>query len=68
VAIKNTDQMMGKRTGVAYPGTIEIVLLPPISVESEASATKISDLLEKTRRAIAEELAKPTNTQIEDNG
>src|SRR5688500_4443153 len=30
VAIRNTDWMMGKGTGVAYPGEIEIRLLPPI--------------------------------------
>lgn len=53
VAIKNTDWMMGKRTGLAYPGTIEMVLLPPI-----ASDGAIIPLLHKTRSAIAEELAK----------
>src|SRR6185369_2859528 len=30
VAIRNTDWMMGKKTGVAYPGTIEMVFLDPI--------------------------------------
>ncbi len=53
VAIKNTDRMMGKRTGLAYPGTIEMVLLPPIESDAE-----IMLLLRKTRSAIAEELAK----------
>src|ERR1043165_4121294 len=31
VAIKNTDQLMGKGTGEAKSGTIEMVMLPPVS-------------------------------------
>lgn len=65
VAIKNTDWMMGKKTGVAFPGTIEMVLLPPIPVETDSSS--ISELLDRTRRAIAEDLAKPTTSQTELN-
>ncbi len=45
--------MMGKRTGLAYPGTIEMVLLAPIESNEE-----IMPLLQKTRSAIANELAK----------
>jgi len=53
VAIKNTDWMMGKRTGVAYAGEIEMVLLQPI----ETSGTDdVMELLLKTRGAIAAEL------------
>ena len=48
VAIKNTDWMMGKRTGVAFPGTIEMTLLPPIDPDQE-----LNDLLIQTREAIA---------------
>jgi len=33
VAIKNSDNLMGKKTGVAQPGTIEVVFLPPVSIE-----------------------------------
>lgn len=55
VAIKNTDWMMGKRTGVAYPGEIELVLLPPIST-NEKSADDVMELLTKTREAIASQL------------
>lgn len=53
VAIKNTDWMMGKRTGVAYSGTIEMILLPPIETNDD-----IMTLLHKTRSVIAAELAK----------
>lgn len=56
VAIKNTDWMMGKKTGVAYPGTIELVLLPPISTEGKTAEEDLMDLLVKTRGAVAAEL------------
>ncbi|MFN0140416.1 MAG: lysophospholipid acyltransferase family protein [Pyrinomonadaceae bacterium] len=55
VAIKNTDWMMGKRTGVAYPGEIELVLLPPISTKDK-TADDVMELLTKTREAIANQL------------
>lgn len=56
VAIKNTDWMMGKRTGVAYSGEIEMVLMPPISTKGKI-ADDVMELLSKTREAIASELA-----------
>lgn len=56
VAIRNTDWMMGKRTGVAYPGTIEMVLLEPI--ETAEFDGDIMKILVKTRDSIAVELAK----------
>jgi 1-acyl-sn-glycerol-3-phosphate acyltransferase len=52
VAIKNTDWMMGKRTGVAYAGEIEIHLLAPIETEGR----DVMDLLRETRAAIVAEL------------
>lgn len=55
VAIKNTDWMMGKRTGVAYSGTIEMVLLPPIKTDDVAEENLMC-LLKQTREAIAKEL------------
>jgi len=53
VAFKNTDKMMGKKTGVYYPGTIEMVLLPPIRTERRG----LSEILMETRGAIAGVLA-----------
>ncbi len=55
VAIKNTDWMMGKRTGVAYAGTIEIVLGGPIETGGK-NEKDITHLLELTRSSIAEKL------------
>lgn len=54
VAIKNTDWMMGKKTGEAYAGEIEMVLLPPI----ETKGRDVMELLTETRAAIARELGK----------
>lgn len=58
VAIKNTDWMMGKRTGVAYAGTIEMVLLPPIETEGK----EMQDLIVETRESMARELSIPGTT------
>ena len=58
VAIKNTDVMMGKRTGLAFPGTIEMTLLPPVKTTDE-----LMPLLIKVRSAIADELADKTNDE-----
>ena len=55
VAIRNTDWMMGKKTGVLFPGTIEIILLEPIETKDFAEEN-LMDLLNKTRAAIAEQL------------
>jgi len=57
VAFKNTDWMMGKKTGVLYTGTIELVLLPPIETKN-CSEENLPDLLRETREAIAIELGK----------
>jgi len=57
VCIKNTDYLMGKKTGVAHAGTMEIVLLPPIETKN-CSIEDLPELMRKTRAAIAEELSK----------
>lgn len=56
VAIKNTDWMMGKRTGVAFAGEIEMVLLPPIETAGK-TADDVMGLLLETRTAIVAELS-----------
>ena len=55
VAIKNTDWMMGKRTGAAYAGEIEMAILTPIPTKGKTS-DDVMELLLETRSAIAEEL------------
>jgi 1-acyl-sn-glycerol-3-phosphate acyltransferase len=53
VAIRNTDWMMGKGSSYAFPGEIEMVLLPPIETEG----LTVTELLRLTRVAVAGELA-----------
>jgi 1-acyl-sn-glycerol-3-phosphate acyltransferase len=55
VAIKHTDALMGKGTRVARPGTIEMVILPPIETEGMTDAD-VKQLAERTRAIVAEEL------------
>jgi 1-acyl-sn-glycerol-3-phosphate acyltransferase len=56
VAIKNTDVLMGKGTGVARPGTIELVVLPPVPTDGLSTDEDIKRLAERTNRLVAEEL------------
>lgn len=58
VAIKNTDWMMGKRTGVAYAGEIEMVLLPAIETAGLDPEHDLMHVLNRTRASIAAELTR----------
>ena len=55
VAIKHTDALMGKGTGVARPGVIEMVILPPIETVGMTDED-VKPLSERTRALVAEEL------------
>jgi 1-acyl-sn-glycerol-3-phosphate acyltransferase len=57
VAIKNTDMLMGKGVGAAYPGTFEMIYLPPISTANVRTDEDIAALAIETRERIAEALA-----------
>jgi 1-acyl-sn-glycerol-3-phosphate acyltransferase len=56
VAIKNTDVLMGKGTGVARTGTIEMALLPPVSTVGIAGDIEVQRLIEQVQQTIAKEL------------
>ena len=56
VAMKNTDMLMGKGTGTACPGTIEMVILEPIPTEGLATDEDVEQLIEKAHSRIAHEL------------
>src|SRR5882672_9620540 len=56
VAIKNTDVLMGKGTGAARMGTIEMVLLPAISTREITNDTAIQELVAQVQQVIAKEL------------
>ena len=58
VAIKNTDVLMGKGTGVAWPGTIEMVFLPPIETTGLSTDEDVRRLTETAHARVAEELKK----------
>ncbi|MER3632930.1 MAG: hypothetical protein C4325_12900 [Blastocatellia bacterium] len=58
VAIKNTDALMGKKSGVLFPGKITIVICQPIRLADYAGDNGVSRLLTETRAAIAAELAR----------
>ncbi|HVF88400.1 MAG TPA: lysophospholipid acyltransferase family protein, partial [Pyrinomonadaceae bacterium] len=56
VAMKNTDKLMGKGTGVSRPGTMEMVILPPVETEGISTDEDVKRLIERVRMQIAEEL------------
>ncbi len=58
VAIKNTDWMMGKKQSSLFPGTTEMVFLPPIETSGLSADTDLASLLVKVRGEIARELGK----------
>ncbi len=56
VAMKNTDVLMGKGTGVARPGTFEMVLMPPVETTGLSTDEDVKQLIATVRGRIAEEL------------
>jgi 1-acyl-sn-glycerol-3-phosphate acyltransferase len=57
VAMKNTDYLMGKGTGEARSGTIEMVILPPVSTAGVSSDDEVKQLLQRVHAMIGDELA-----------
>lgn len=57
VAIKETDRLMGKGTGEARNGTIEMVMLPPISTEGCSTDEDVKRLVNRVQALVSEELA-----------
>lgn len=62
VSIANTDWMMGKRTGVAYSGTIEMTLHPPVETEGLSADADMARLIATVREPVARALAPKTET------
>jgi 1-acyl-sn-glycerol-3-phosphate acyltransferase len=56
IAIKNTDLLMGKGTGEARPGTIEMVILPPVETAGLSTDEDIERLIARVHASIAAEL------------
>jgi 1-acyl-sn-glycerol-3-phosphate acyltransferase len=56
VAIKNTDELMGKGTGVAKPGVMELVFLPPVSTTGVSGDEAVGKLVTHVHSLIEQEL------------
>ncbi len=56
VAIKNSDVLMGKGTGEARAGTLEMVMLPPVGTSDIETDEDMNRLVASVRASIAAEL------------
>jgi hypothetical protein len=56
VAIKNSDMLMGKGTGEARSGTIEIVMMSPVETVGVSTEEQMNQLITDVRAKIAAEL------------
>ena len=56
IALKNTDKLMGKGTGVAWPGTIEMVFLNPVDTSCVKNDKDLDALVQQVQRMIMKEL------------
>lgn len=56
VAILYSDRLMGKKTGMAFPGTMEVEVLEPISTAGRTTDA-VGDLSKRANAAVAEALA-----------
>ena len=56
VALKNTDLLMGKGTGEARAGTIEMIMLPPVTTDGSSTDEEIRSLVNQVHSLIAREL------------
>ena len=56
VAIKNSDVLMGKGTGEARAGTIEMVLMSPVETVGVSTDEDVNELIADVRARIAAEL------------
>lgn len=63
VAILYSDRLMGKRTGMAFPGTMEMHVLDPIDTEG-LKTEAIADLAKRANAAVAEALAAEDNVRV----
>jgi 1-acyl-sn-glycerol-3-phosphate acyltransferase len=61
VAIKNTDHLMGKGTGEARAGTIEMVMLAPIPTAGYSTDESVKELVTRVHALIGQELEHSPN-------
>ena len=56
VAIKNSDVLMGKGTGRAQSGTLEMIVMKPVSTDGLQTDQDINELIAEVRQSIANAL------------
>jgi len=56
IALKNGDMLMGRGTGEAWPGTIEMGMLPPVDTSWVKSDEDLDALVQKVQDTIMSEL------------
>lgn len=66
VAIKNSDVLMGKGTGEARSGTLEMVFMPPVEMTGVLTEEDMNRLMAEVRSSIAAELGVSTSLNQKD--
>src|SRR5882724_238839 len=56
MAIRNSDQLMGKGAAEAWPGTIEMVMLPPVETSWISTDEDLRKLVDQVQHMIMKEL------------
>ena len=56
IALKHADILMGRGTGEAWPGTIDMVMLPPVDTSWVKSDAELDQLVDRVQRLIMNEL------------
>lgn len=56
VAIRNSDVLMGKGTGEARSGTLEIIVMPAVETADRTTDEAINELISEVRQSIAKQL------------
>src|SRR5438477_1060209 len=56
IALQNADRLMGKGTGEAWPGTIEMVMMPPVDTSWVKSDDDLDTLVQQVQNSIMHEL------------
>jgi len=56
IALKNSDLLMGRGTGEAWPGTIEMVMLPPVETSCVVTDEDLDRLVQRVQGVVMKEL------------
>ena len=56
IALKNSDVLMGKGTGEAWPGTIDMVMMPPVDTSWVKTDEDLDALVKQVQGLIMREL------------